>query len=86
MNTVHLGGGAPTALTGGANLPALVAVDEASVYYTDYFGTLSKVPLAGGAKTTLASSRSSPAEIVVDAKTIHGLNVTMPGSVMKLAK
>jgi hypothetical protein len=51
--------------------PIFVAVDAASVYWTDGSGTIMKVPLGGGTPTTLASGQNGPWAIAVDATSLY---------------
>ena len=63
--------------------PWRIAIDSASVYWTDWAGgTVVKVPLGGGAPTTLATGQTHPYAITVDATNVYWTNGD--SSVMKL--
>jgi uncharacterized repeat protein (TIGR03803 family) len=49
-----------------------LAIDEASVYWTDLAaGTVMKVPLSGGDPTTLATEQPDPLGIAIDAANVY---------------
>ncbi len=69
--TVPIGGGIPRVIASGES-PNGIAVDGASVYWTNYFdGTVLKVPLGGGSPTTIASRGVGPVAIAVDAASVY---------------
>lgn len=78
---VALGGGSLTTLAMGQDQPSDIAVDAASVYWTNYaddhmaaVGTVAKVALDGGSPVTLASGQNAPTGIAVDASTVYWTN------------
>jgi hypothetical protein len=84
---VPLAGGTPTTLYSGPGQAILlaIAIDETSVYWTDYsIGTVMRVPLGGGTATTLASGQSNPLPIAVNATGVYWGNLSTPGTVMRL--
>jgi hypothetical protein len=72
-------GGNPTVFSSGQNYPLWVAVDEATVYWTDAGdyqkpdGAIMKCPIAGcaGAPTMLVPGLNAPDDIVVDAAHLY---------------
>jgi hypothetical protein len=82
--SVPVSGGAPTKLWTSPvpNGLLCVAVDAASVYWTDGAGgTVNSLPFAGGTPTVIASGQSGPADLVVDGTSVYWLDTN--GSVMK---
>jgi hypothetical protein len=71
---IPIGGSAPTRLVTGLMSPGLIAVDTASVYFTDTVaGTVQKVPLGGGAPTTLAEGQT-PSAMALDSSNVYWTN------------
>ena len=87
MTKVALNGGTPVILapTGGQG----IAVDDASVYWTDFGnpGSVNKVSINGGPATVLATNLQYPAGIAVDSTSVYWVNSgdsDNTGYVMKL--
>ena len=82
---VALAGGSPVNLASEQSYPWGIAVDAASVYWTNYHGgEVMKVALAGGSPVTLASTQNGPRRIAVDATSVYWTN-NGDGTVMKVA-
>jgi hypothetical protein len=65
--------------------PLGIAVDQESVYWTNYevgFGSVMQVALSGGTPITIASAQDGPFGIGVDGTSVYWTNVTS-GSVVK---
>jgi hypothetical protein len=58
-------------------------VDATSVYWTNYDGTVMKVPVGGGNLATLASGQDDARGIAVDATSVYWVSFSN-GTVMKL--
>jgi hypothetical protein len=73
MKVSARGGLATTLASNQAGYAAMgIAVDAASVYWTNYDGgTVMKVAICGGALTTLASGQNRPAGIAVDSSSVY---------------
>ena len=61
-------------LASGLLLPDDIAIGAASVYWTNFSGTVMKVPVEGGLPTTLASGQGDPGYIAVDATSVYWTN------------
>jgi sugar lactone lactonase YvrE len=92
-----LAGGAATTLALLQSYPTGIAVDDASVYWTNYagarscaLGSVMKVAIGGGRPITLASNQLYPDGIAVDATSVYwttGVSrdlTVYDGAVMKL--
>lgn len=70
--------------------PYGVAVDGASLYWTNGDGTVMKAPKEGGTPVVLASGQASPGAIVVDSDSVYWINqgslTKADGAIMKLKK
>jgi hypothetical protein len=65
--SVPAGGGSPTLLTGGQNVPWAIAVGGGNVYWTDNgAGSVQYVSTMGGTATTIGTSFNSPTAIALD--------------------
>lgn len=76
---------APVPLAGMQSATYGIAVDDASVYWSNKTdGTIVKVPIEGGNIVTLASGQISPQGVAVDASSVYWSNGS--GEIMKVAK
>jgi hypothetical protein len=76
----------PTIVADSPTYPTAIAVDDASVYWTNQSpdGSVTKVPLAGGPITVLADHLAYPTGIATDGENVYWTNQE-GGSLMKCA-
>jgi sugar lactone lactonase YvrE len=81
---VSVDGGSVTSLVSGLDSPSAIAVDQANIYWTEWYGSVVKrLPLKGGEPITLASGKGALDNVVVDDTNVYWSDLGR-GTVMKM--